>query len=43
MLGPLIRGLERDGKTESVRVGSVCANEMADTQMNSTLKAAITL
>jgi hypothetical protein len=42
MLGPLIRGVERGGETESVRVGSVCATEMADTQM-STLKAAITL
>jgi hypothetical protein len=43
MIGPLIRGVETDGKTESVRVGSVCATEMADTKMSSTPKAAITV
>lgn len=43
MLGPVIRGVETDVKTESVLVGSVCANEMADIQMSGTLKAAITL
>lgn len=43
MPGPLIRGVETDGKTQFVPSGSVCAAEMADTQMSSTLKAAVTL
>jgi hypothetical protein len=41
--GPLIRGVKTDGKTESIRIGAPGATEMDDTQMSSTLKAAITL